>query len=215
MEILDRIEAQITASQLPLFAVTVAAVPCPDTPVILTLHWHGFVRERLVELDEAEVVTYLPIPSSALQVNERWTDILDLDRAAMEAGWKLGAWDVSRAERPSCNRLGADSSEAIDCLKAFGAFPYGINGQQPVVSDAPDVDDLLNVAGRRGYLMWLFRPVRGGIWADVADDATLLPGGTREPPCPHAPIRPNLRKASRTVYRFGLPASARGFAGLA
>jgi hypothetical protein len=210
VEILERIEAQIEASHLPLFAVTVAAVPCPDTPVILTLHWHGFLRERLVDLDETDVVTYIPIPSSTLQVNDRWTDILDLDRAAMKAGWELGAWDVARAERPSCGRPGADSSEAIDCLKAFGAFPFGINEQQPVVADAPDMGDLLSVACRRGYLMWLFRPVRGGIWAEVADDATLLPGGTREPPCPHTPIPPSLRNSSRTVYRFGLPSSSQG-----
>ena len=214
MEILERIEAQIAASQLPLFAVTVSAVPCPDTPVILTLHWHGFVRERLVELDEAEAVTYHPIPSSALQVNERWTDILDLDRAAMEAGWELGAWDVARTERPSCSRPGAESSEALDCLKAFGAFPFGVNGRQAVVTDAPDADDLVELAGRRGYLMWLFRPVRGGIWAEVADDATLLPGGTREPPCPHTPVRPRFGSANRMVYRFGLPASPQGFCAL-
>ncbi len=209
MEILERIESQIAASKLPLFAVTVAAVPCPDTPVILTLHWHGFLRERLADLEEAPAVTYVPIPSSALQVNDRWTDLLDLDRAAMEAGWELGAWDVARAERPSCARPGADSSEAIDCLKAFGAFPFGVNGQQPVVADTPDVDGLLSVACRRGYLMWLFRPVRGGIWAEVADDATLLPGGTREPPCPHTPIRPTLRESNRTVYRFGRSGAAR------
>ena len=127
-------------------------------PVILTLHWHGFLRERLVDLEEAEVVAYIPIPSSALQVNDRWTDLLDLDRAAMEAGWELGAWDVAPAGGLVSLAPGADSSEAIDCLKAFGAFPFGINGQQPVVADAPDVDGLLSVACRRGYLMWLFRP---------------------------------------------------------
>jgi len=215
MEILERIEAQIAANRLPLFAVTVAAVPCPDTPVILTLHWHGFVRERLLAVDEAEVVSYTPLPSSALQVNDRWTDILDLDRAAMEAGWELGAWDVARAEQPSCSGPGAASSEAIDCLKAFNALPHSIHGQRTVVSDTPDVDDLLDVAGRRGYLTWLFRPVHGGIWAEVADDATLLPGGTRNPPCPHTPIRPSFTKASRTVYRFGLAASERAFASLA
>lgn len=203
VEILERIETQIAATKLPLFAVTVAAVPCPDTPVILTLHWHGFARERFVDLEEGEAIPYVPIPSSALQVNDRWTDILDLDRAAMEAGWELGAWDVARAERPSCSRPGADSSEVIDCLKAFGAFPYGVDGQQPVITEAPDVDDLLRVACQRGYLIWLFRPVRGGIWANVSEDATLLPGGTREPPCPHAPIRPSLRKSKQTVYRFG------------
>jgi hypothetical protein len=207
MEILERIEAQIAVNQLPLFAVTIAAVPCPDTPVILTLHWHGFVRERLVERDDAQVISYTPIPSSALQVNDRWTDILDLDRAAMAAGWELGAWDVARAEHPSCTRPGADTSEAIDCLTAFGAFPFGMNGQQAVVADAPDTDELLDLAGRRGYLMWLFRPVRGGIWGEVANDATLLPGGTREPPCPYTPTRPALKSASRTVYRFGLSAS--------
>jgi hypothetical protein len=210
VEILERIEAQIGTSKLPLFAVTVAAVPYPDTPVILTLHWHGFLRERLANLDEADAVTYIPIPSSALQVNDRWTDILDLDRATMEAGWELGAWDVARAERPSCSRPGADSSEAIECLKAFGAFPFGMNGHQPVVADAPDVDGLLSVACRCGYLMWLFRPVRGGVWAEVADDATLLPDGKREPPCPHTPIRPTLRKSQHTVYRFGRPVSSRG-----
>lgn len=210
MEILERIEAQIAASRLPLFAITVAAVPCPDTPIILTLHWHGFVRERLADADEAETVSFTPIPSSALQVNERWNDLLDLDRATLDAAWELGAWDVARAERPSCSRPGAPSAEAIDCLKAFGAFPYGVNGSQVVISEAPDADELLQVASRRGYLMWLFRPVHGGIWADVADDATLLPDGTRAPPCPHPPIPPSLGKARRTVYRFGLSGSAPG-----
>jgi hypothetical protein len=214
MEILERIEAQIAASQLPLFAITVAAVPSPDTPFILTLHWHGFVRERLADLEEAKTVAYHSVPSSALQVNDRWTDILDLDRATMEAGWELGAWDVARTERPSCNRPGAESSEAIDCLNAFGVFPFGVNGKETVVADAPDADGLVELAGRGGYLMWLFRPVRGGIWSDVADDATLLPGGSREPPCPYTPIRPHLRAANRTVYRFGLPATPQDFTAL-
>ena len=60
-----------------------------------------------------------------------------------------------------------------------------------------------------GYLMWLFRPVRGGIWKDVADDATLLPDGTREPPCPVAPVPPTGSVARKTVYRFGVSASLR------
>src|SRR5262247_189735 len=46
MHLMDRIEEQMAATQLPLFAITLAAVPCPDTPIILTLHWHAFVRER-------------------------------------------------------------------------------------------------------------------------------------------------------------------------
>ena len=204
MELLDRIEQQIQATQLPLFAITLAAVPCPDTPVILTLHWHGFVREKLIDRDMAQPVSFRSVPSSALQLNERWSDLLAVDRAALEAGWELGAWDVARAERPACLRAGADASEALDCLKAFGAFPFGAQAEQVVVSDAPDADELLNVAGHRGYLMWTFRPVHGGIWKEFADDATLRPDGTREPPCPVAPIPPKQDRARRTVYRFGM-----------
>jgi hypothetical protein len=189
MELMERIEQQMAATQLPLFAITLAAVPCPDTPLILTLHWHAFV------------------PSSALQLNERWEDLLTVDRAALDAAWELGAWDVARAERPSVGRPGAESREALECLQAFGAFPFGVDGSQVVVADAPDADDLLNVAARRGYLMWMFRPVRGGIWKDVADDATLLPDGTREPPCPVAPVPPTGSAARKTVYRFGVSTS--------
>lgn len=206
MQILERIENQLQATNLPLFGITLAAVPCPDTPVILTLHWHGFIREKLVDLDEAQPVSFTPIPSSALQVNERWSDLVAVDRAAMDAGWELGAWDVARAERPGCMRPGASSTEALECLQAFGAFPYGVNGQQVVVSDAPDADDLVQLAAERGYLMWIFRPVRGGIWKEYADDATLAGDGRRAPPCPHRPIPPTCDARRKTVYRFGVPA---------
>jgi hypothetical protein len=208
MEILDRIEHQIQAMGLPLFGITIAAVPCPDTPVILTLHWHGFIREKLADLDTAEAVSYAPVPSSALQVNERWGDLLALDRATMEAAWELGAWDVARAERPGCLRPGACSTEALACLQAFGSFPFGIDGNQVVVSDAPDAEELVQLAAARGYLMWLFRPVSGGIWAEVADDATLAEGGRRAPPCPHRPIPPRCDGNRKTVYRFGISARA-------
>ena len=39
MNLLGTINEHISAKPLPLVAITVAAVPCPDTPVILTLHW--------------------------------------------------------------------------------------------------------------------------------------------------------------------------------
>jgi hypothetical protein len=203
MELIERIEQQMAATQLPLFAITVAAVPCPDTPVILTLHWHAFVHERLADIEGADTISYKPVPSSALQLNDRWEDVLTVDRAAMEAAWELGAWDVARAERRSCTRPGAESREALECLQAFGAFPFGVDGNQVVVADAPDADELVNVAARRGYLMWLFRPVHGGIWKDVADDATLRPDGTREPPCPVEPVHAGALSARKTVYRFG------------
>jgi hypothetical protein len=207
MEILERIEEQIAASGLPLVGITLAAVPCPDTPLILTLHWHGFIREKLAELEQAEAVSYTPLPSSALQLNDRWRDLVAVDRAAMEAAWELGAWDVARAERKGCMRPGAPSTEALECLQAFGAFPFGINGNQVVVADAPDADELLRLAASRGYLMWLFRPVSGGIWAEVADDATLTSRGRRPPPCPHCPIPPRCDGNRKTVYRFGVPTS--------
>ncbi len=208
MELLDRIEGQVSATGLPLFAVTLAAVPCADTPVILTLHWHAFVREKLAEVPSAGAVAFTPVPSSALQLNERWSDLATVDRAAMEAAWELGAWDVQRAERPACARPGAELREALECLQAFGAFPYGVHRQQLVVADAPDTEDLLEVAAHRGYLMWLFRPVRGGIWGEYADDATLDRSGRRTGPCPHAPIPPKCDRSRRTVYRFGISAGS-------
>ena len=176
----------------------------PSVNSILTPHWHGFIKEKLANIEEAKTVSYTPIPSSALQVNDRWRSLIAVDRAAMEAAWQLGAWDVARAERPGCMRPGAASSEALECLQAFGAFPYGINGNQVVVSDAPDADDLVHLAAERGYLMWVFRPVKGGIWAEYADDATLGPEGTRSAPCPHRPIPPTCNGKRQTVSRFGI-----------
>ena len=82
MVLLERIEQQMEATGLPLFGITLAAVPCPDTPIILTLHWHGFVREKLLDIDEVQPVAYRTIPSSALQVNERWRDIVALSGVA-------------------------------------------------------------------------------------------------------------------------------------
>lgn len=205
MQLLERIESQMAATGLPLVGITVAAVPCPDTPVILTLHWHGFVKEKLADAEEGEALSYTPVPSSALQLNDRWSDLLTVDRATLEAAWALGAWDVARAERRSCMRPGAASTEALECLQAFGAFPFGINGNQVVVSDAPDAEELIQLAANRGYLLWQFRPVSGGIWADYADDATLTEDGRRAPPCPLEPIPPRCETNTRTVYRFGIP----------
>jgi hypothetical protein len=208
MNLLETITEHISAKPLPLVAITVAAVPCPDTPVILTLHWHGFVEEKIIELEEAETVAYTPIPSSALQVNHRWSDLTTLDRAAMEAGWELGAWDVARAERVGCARPGAESSEALECLQAFGSFPYGLNGAQAVITEAPDAADLVNLATRRGYLMWMFRPVHRGIWAEFANDSTLCADGTRTPPCPIESVPPVGHGPGKKVYRFGVPGSS-------
>ncbi|KPK27347.1 MAG: hypothetical protein AMJ66_11175 [Betaproteobacteria bacterium SG8_40] len=210
MDFAECISDQIAAAGRPLVGVTLAAVPCPDTPLILTLHWHGFVEERIAPIESATPVRFSSVPSSALQLNIRWTDLLSLDLAAMEAGWELGAWDVARTERQGCVRPGAPDKETMECRQAFASLPAGERGEQWVVSEAPDAEDLLGLASRSGYVLWSFRPVHGGIWAEVADDATLRSDGTRKPPCPHHPVPPGGRKMHRTVYRFGV--SAGGFA---
>lgn len=208
MEILECITEQITGNRLPLVGVTVAALPCPDTPVILTLHWHGFRKEAASDGDESEAASRAPVPSTSLQVNERWNDLLDIDVATMEAGWELGAWDVVRAERPPCLRPGAPAAEALDCLRAFGTCPVAYEGMDLFVADAPDMEELIQVAGQSGYLYWQFRPVHGGIWSDAQDDITLNGDGTRTPHCPLAPVRPQRDGKRRTVYRFGEPSGA-------
>jgi hypothetical protein len=161
----------------------------------------------MVPAGEGKRLAFAPVPSSALQLNDRWEDLVAVDRAAMEAAWELGAWDVARAERPGCLRPGAPSGEALECLQAFGAAPFAVNGNQPVVAEAPDADELVQLAAERGYLLWVFRPVSGGIWADYVEDATLTPAGRRPPPCPHSPIPPICDRKRKTVYRFGVPPS--------
>jgi hypothetical protein len=91
-------------------------------------------------------------------------------------------------------------------MNAFGSLPLAIDGQSPVVAEVPDSGDLIEAAARSGYVQWLFRPVRGGVWADVAEDDTLEEGGYRNPPCPvlSAPPREHrTRRHRRVVYQFG------------
>ena len=203
MEILESITEQIAVTRLPLVGVTVAAVPCPDTPIILTLHWHGFVKDARADVEEHEAGPLTPVPSSSLQVNERWSAFVDLEMATMEAGWELGAWDVVCNERPACLRPGASAREALECLQAFGSCPTAYEGNELVLSDAPDAEELIALAGQSGYLCWQFRPVHAGLWANVHRDATLNADGTRTPRCPLRPSRRNGDGPRRTVYRFG------------
>jgi hypothetical protein len=207
MKLLERIEDQMTATGLPLAGITIAAVPCPDTPMILTLHWHGFLAEG--RRGSAGATSFMPVPSSALQLNDRWRDLAAVDRATMEAAWELGAWDVARAERQACARPGAQAVEELECLQAFGVFPFDAGENNPmVIADAPDAEELLHLATGRGYLSWRFRPTRGGLWAEYAGDSTLGLEGRRAPPCPHRPIPPRCDGNRNTVYRFGIAAGS-------
>jgi len=203
MQLLDTIETQLIANRLPLVGVSVAAVPYANTPIVLTLHWHGFVETRLADVTDANVVAYQPVPSSALQVNERWDRFDELELAVLDVAWELGSWDLARREAPPFIRPGSDAQESLECMGAFGSLPVALEGQAPVVAEVPDGEELIDTAGRTGYVQWLFRPVRGGVWAEVADDTTLERGGYRNPPCPHlsAPTRPGASR--RVVYQFG------------
>jgi hypothetical protein len=199
MHLLDRIETQLVSNRLPLVAITVAAVPYANTPVVLTLHWHGFIENRIADVQEAEVVSYQAVPSSALQLNERWDRVDLLENEVLDVAWELGSWDLARTEALPFVRPGAQEQESFECLNAFGSAPS-------TVSEVPDAEDLIQTASRTGYLQWMFRPVRGGVWADVAEDATLEEGGYRNPPCPvlALPTRARReRRARKVVYQFG------------
>ncbi len=204
MNLLDLIENQVIANRLPLVAISLAAVPHTNTPTVLTLHWHGFVEVKLT--DDSATVGYQPVPSSALQINRRWDRFDDLDSETLEAAWELGAWNLERLEARPFSRIGAPTSETIDGMHAFGASPLAIDGEAPFVADVPDGEELIEAAGRSGYVQWLFRPVRGGLWSDGADDLTLQPGGYRNPPCPLLSETPERRLTTRDrrwVYQMG------------
>jgi hypothetical protein len=206
MHLLDRIETQLISNRLPLVAVSIAAVPYANTPVVLTLHWHGFVETRLADVTDANVVAYQPVPSSALQVNDRWDRLDELENDVLDVGWQLGSWDVARIEALPFVRPGGSEQESFECMGAFGTLPVLLDGQPSVVAEVPDADDLIEAASRCGYLQWVFRPVRGGLWADVSHDETLESGGYRNPTCPvlAAPVRlGETREQRRVVYQFG------------
>lgn len=207
MHLLDRIETQVISNRLPLVGITVAAVPYANTPVVLTLHWHGFVETRLASVADAGVVAYHAVPSSALQINERWDRFDQLENEVLDVAWELGSWDLARTEALPFVRPGATEQESFECMGAFGSLPLAIDGQPPVVAEVPDASELIETASRSGYVQWLFRPVRGGVWAEVAEDATLEEGGYRNPPCPYlpSPTREGRRthRPRRVVYQFG------------
>ena len=206
MQLLDRIETQLISNRLPLVGITVAAVPYANTPVVLTLHWHGFVETRLAEVPDADVIDYQSVPSSALQVNDRWDQLDQLENEVLDVAWELGSWDLARVEALPFVRPGASRQESVECMGAFGSMPIAIEGQSPVVAEVPDANELIEAASRAGYLQWVFRPVRGGVWAGVAEDVTLEQGGYRNPPCPYlatpARVGRTLRPR-RVVYQFG------------
>ncbi|WP_047250246.1 hypothetical protein [Chromobacterium subtsugae] len=201
MELFDTLSAQIRHMRLPLFAVSLSAVPCPDTPLLLMLHWHGF-RKAAADRAPAGQASLRQVPASALQLTRRWSALSRVEEEILDAAWQLGAWSLLRDERRGCNTMGAAAGEELACRQAFGDLPP-IDGQESVVAEAPDGPELMRLAARRGYVCWQFRPVHGGLWRELAEDDTLGENGLRQPPCPLAPRACRGGKAARTEYRFG------------
>lgn len=202
MQLLDKITDQISSVGLPLYAVTLTAIPRFDTPLLLMLHWHGFRREVVVDLPGLRDQLY-PVPGSALQINERWHELETVESATLEAAWQLGAWNVERDERRGCNYIGASDREALECRQAFGEHPLYEADELHLLAEAPDREDLMHLGAKVGYIRWLFRPVMGGIWESVSEDDTLNADGSREPPCPLKPQPARGGKSSHTTYRMG------------
>jgi hypothetical protein len=210
MNILETVADQSDAMQLPLYAVTVTAVAREEAPALLSLHWHGFLRQTPLQLPGLALPAR-PVPQSMAQFDlppgapGRFDE---LERALLEAAWQLGAWDVERLERPAWWRLGAPATEVSDGRRAFGYFDEDDTSDDSphLIAEAPDRQALMRLAAHRGYLRWLFRPRKRGLWAAVpdGDDATLDDSGGRALPCPVMPEPPHAdASAHRTVYRLG------------
>jgi hypothetical protein len=203
MEIFETISEQTRVMDMPLYAVTMAAAARVDTPVLLMMHWHGFQRATPVTIPGVDIPPRA-LPGSALQLNQRWDSFEALDCAMLEAAWQLGAWDVERLVERPCSRLGADASEALACRRAFADYPDVEVSEDNVVMDAPDRDELLELAARKGYVRWMFRPRKGGIWQSVNDeDSTVAPEGGRSLPCPVGPLPYDVQRPGRLIYRLG------------
>lgn len=199
MNIFETISGQITAVGAPLFAVTLTALPRAGTPVLLLLHWHGF-RRNPPPHDIPSALRHSPIPSSAMQLNERWADIGALDRAMLDAAWQLGAWQLEREEKRSCMTVGAPDREFLEFRQAFGDDPFG---EKLTISEVPDREDMMKLGAKVGYVRWQFRPVRGGVWKNASKDDSLTIDGSRQPPCPFG-VKPLVgTRTSMTRYRLG------------
>ncbi|MFM0016676.1 diguanylate cyclase [Paraburkholderia sediminicola] len=215
MDLFESLHTQMRVVRLPLYAVTLTAVARVNTPLLTILHWHGRRRATPLHLPGVEIPPR-PVPGSAIQISEPWQNFETVERALLDAAWQLGAWDVERVERRPCNEIGASAGEALACRQAFGDYAgaqveQGLQrnadeerARQHLIDDAPDRDDLMRLAAREGYLRWLFRPVKGGVWRqmDDSDDTRELDGGRRLP-CPVMPQPRRAGQRGRTLYRLG------------
>ncbi|KWF13378.1 hypothetical protein [Burkholderia pseudomultivorans] len=203
MDLFDRLQEQVESVRLPLFAVTVTAAARVNTPLFAMFHWHGFRRATPLVLPGVEIPPR-PVPGSVVQLDTPWHSFEAVDAMLLDAAWQSGAWDVERVERRGCNVIGASAAEALACRQAFGDYGDDVARDPLLPDDRTDRDGLMQLAARSGYVRWLFRPVKGGLWRTLDEpDDTLDADGGRRPPCPvlPQPRRPNGR--GRTIYRLG------------
>lgn len=200
MNLFETISHQINFVHFPLFAVGLTALPVPNTPLLLMLHWHGFLNESPKTQTSLEP-TGKTVPGSALQINETWTSFNAIDGAMLDAAWQLGAWELDRIEKRACSEVGAPAAEELECRQAFASHPA--MPAESMLTEAPDLDQMLQLASRIGYVHWKFRPVHSGVWRDTASDESLSPEGSRALPCPIAPRARVGNKISATRYRLG------------
>ena len=177
-----------------------AAVPYANTPVVLTLHWHGFVETRLADVTDANVVAYQPVPSSALQLNERWDRFDELENDVLDVAWELGSWDLARTEALPFVRPGATEQESLECMGAFGSLP--LDARRPAADRRRGARCRRPDRGRVALRLRAVAVPPGARrrLGRVAEDLTLEEGGYRNPPCPilSAPTaaRPQPSRAS-------------------
>ncbi len=216
--ILDIIRQQVAILRRPLAAVVLSTLARRSSPMLLLLHWHGFATDERQRSSSPlgpssaaswgpatgrESLRRAPLPSSALQLNQPWSRLEQLDEQMLDAAWQLGAWHLLREERRGCNTVGASASEAVACRQAFGDNPIDPDDDSHLVAQAPDRADLRDTAARLGYVRWEFRPVADGLWGSAGQDDSLLPDGRRLPPCPVAPRAAVGTRISRSRYQLG------------
>lgn len=206
MEVFDKVLEQVQTVGLPVVAVSLTAVPCANTPVLLMVHWHGFAKPqapRRAQAGSPNEAALAGVPSSAMQLNDTWLALQHLDEAMLQAAWQFGAWDLLREERRGCNSPGASERETLECQQAFAEHPLAPASDDFMLTEAPDRADLMQLGARVGYVRWQFHPVKDGLWRSSAGDDTLRTDGSREPPCPVPAQPPVGHRVSRTRYPLG------------
>lgn len=201
MDLFEKIHQQTQVVGLPMWAVSLTAIPRPNTPLLLVVHWHGFAADMPTDIQHP--VQPKPVPGSAMQLSDPWHELAQLDHQMLDAAWRFGAWDLIREEQRACATAGASEREALACRQAFADDSLNPPDAELHISDAPDKEEMMRLGERVGYVRWQFRPVRSGMWKDAGEDVTLDATGSREPPCP-VPVRPAVgTRICETRYRLG------------